>query len=535
MPLVPLRPHITPIKAAAAQVSQLKNNPPPTGGLNMRDPISEMSLLDALTLDNFIARQQGVELRKGSRVHTEPLEGVGSYKSLFAFNDPNFINNKLFAAVDGDIYDVTEAPATLSQAATGSSNDQWWTVQFATTSGVYLLAVSPDAGYWTYDSVNGWVDRTATTVGLPTNVRTVAVWKKRIWFTIEDSGDVYYMRDVDAITGHADLYPMGSLLRNGGAISALVNWTIDAGFSVDDYLVAIGTEGDIGVWEGYDPTSVDTFKLKGVWYIGPVPKYGCYFTPFGGDVMILSQQGLIPMSKLVAGQYNEAASNTMPASKIQPVLAPLLTALKNAESWNLMMVPKESILIIQVPANVYGVYQQFVMNTITGAWSTFSNMNMQCSALLNGDLYFGDPLGQVVHGLYGDYDLADIDGLNGTSITGDVFQAFNPYDTPAQLKKFHMVRPIFLAPTAPSVLLQLNTQYALGNVSGSPSFTSTSEGAWDESNWNQSYFAGAINTYQAWVGVVGLGYYGSIRMKVRGLPGTIYTSAHVLYELGGVM
>ena len=47
MPLVPLRPSKTPIKAAAAQVSLLKNNPPPTGGLNMRDPISEMSLLDA--------------------------------------------------------------------------------------------------------------------------------------------------------------------------------------------------------------------------------------------------------------------------------------------------------------------------------------------------------------------------------------------------------------------------------------------------------------------------------------------------------
>ena len=121
------------------------------------------------------------------------------------------------------------------------------------------------------------------------------------------------------------------------------------------------------------------------------------------------------------------------------------------------------------------------------------------------------------------------------TITGDVMTAFNPYDTPAQLKKFHMVRPIFLAPTAPSVLLQLNTQYALGNVSGAPAFTSTKEGTWDVTNWNESYFAGAINTYQAWVGVVGLGYYGSIRMKVRGLAGTVFTSAHVMYELGGVM
>lgn len=535
MPLVPLKPSATPIKAAAAQVSQLQNNPPPTGGLNLRDPISSMSPLDAMSLDNIIPRQQGVELRKGNRVHTEALEGVSPYKSVFGFNDPNNINNRLFAAADGDIYDVTNSPAVISQAGTGSTSDQWWTVQFANSAGVFLLAVSPDAGYWTYDSVNGWVDRTASVTGLPINVRTVAVWKRRIWFTIEDSGDVYYMQDVDAITGTAVLFPMGSVLRNGGAISSLVNWTIDAGFSLDDYLVAVGTEGDIGVWEGTDPSSADTFRLKGIWYIGPVPKYGCYFTPFGGDVMILSQQGLIPMSRLVSGQYNEAAANTMPASKIQPVLAPLVNALRSAESWGLLMVPKESILIIQMPANTSGVFQQFVMNTITGAWGTFSNMHMQASALLNGDLYYADEAGQIIHGLYGDYDNEDINGENGSAIVGDVFTAFNPYDTPAQLKKFHMVRPIFLAPTAPSVLLQLNTQYALGNVSGAPSFTSTKEGQWDGSNWNESFFAGSINTYQAWVGVVGLGYYGSIRMKVRGLPGTVFTSAHVMYELGGVM
>ena len=535
MPVVPLKPFKTPIRAAAGQVSQLFNNPPPTGGLNLRDPISEMSPLDAIVLDNFIARQQGVEMRKGNKVHTDAPEGLTEYKSVFSYNGADTGDSKLFAAYDGDIYDVTEEPPVVSQAATGSTDDQWWTTQYSTTSGTYLLCVSPSAGYWTYNPDGTWTNRTSACTGLPTNVRTVAVWKERVWFTAEGDSDVYYLDAVNAIQGAAVALPMGSVLRNGGSVSALANWTIDSGFSVDDFLIVIGTEGDIGVWSGTDPTSADTFGLKGVWYIGPVPRYGVYFTPFGGDIMILSQQGLIPLSKIVAGQYNEAAANAMPASKIQPALINALTLLKNVPSWNVMMVPKESILIIKLPVNTYGQYQQFVMNTITGSWSTFSNMNMVSAALMDGQLYYSDNNGQIIKGLFGQFDDSDINGENGQAIEADVQASFNAYNTPAQLKKFQMARPIFIAPSAPSVKLQLNTQYALNNVTGAPAFTDPSSGIWDASNWNQAYFSGSANTYQAWVGVFGLGYYGSLRMKVKGLPGTILTSTHVMSEMGGVM
>lgn len=535
MPAIPLKPFKVPRLSASAQTSQLFNNPPPTGGLNLRDPISEMNVLDAIVLENFIPRQQGVELRKGSQVHSEALEGVTEFPTIASYSANAVADRKIFGFANGNIYDVTDGTPVIMETDTGSAEDQWWTIQFSNAADSFLLAVSPGAGYWTYDPVNGWQNRTAACTGLPTTVRTVAVWKNRIWFTVQDSSDVYYLTNVNAVQDTAVAFPMGAVLRNGGSVSAIFNWTIDAGFSVDDYMVVVGTMGDIGVWEGTDPTSADTFRIKGVWYIGPVPKYGVYFTPFGGDVMLLSTQGLIPMSRLVAGQYNESAANTMPASKIQPVLGPTIYQLKDIPQWDVVLVPQESILIIKLPVNVYGVYQQYVMNTITGAWSTFSNMNMVSTCVLDGQLYYSDNNGQVIKGLYGNFDGSDIDGLGGYAIEGDVQAAFNSYNTPAQLKKFQMARPIFLAPTAPSVKLQLNTQYALNNVSGSPAFTDVTSGIWDTSSWSEAYFAGTSNTYQAWVGVVGLGYYGSIRMKVKGLPGTVLTSMHVMSELGGVM
>ena len=534
MPFKELASFKTPRRIAVSQVVQMANNPPPTGGLNLRDPISGMSPLDAVVLNNFIPRQQGVEIRKGWRYSSTAVEN-GNFKSVFAYNAAAPANNKLFAASAGVIYDVTTSTPSVAVAATGSTTGIWWTTQFTTSSNTYLLAVSPGAGYWTYDSTNGWVNRTSSTVGLPTTVRTVAVWKRRIWFTSETGGQAHYMRTVDAIQGHADEFPMGSILNHGGSLSAMMNWTLDAGYGIDDYLVVVGTQGDVGIWRGTDPSSIQTFELTGVWYIGPVPAYGTYFTAFGGDVMILSEQGLVPMSKVIAGQWNEAALNNAPASKIQTTLNPLVNQYRNPQSWDVTVIPGESLLIIKCPLDSFGQYIQFVMNTITGAWSTFSGIPMNSATVLNGALYFGTTGGRVARALLGNKDGEAINATGGSDIECDVQQAFNDYQSPANLKRFQLARPIFLSSNAPSVLLQINTQYGTSTPAGAPSFTVPSGSIWNTSNWNQAYWIGATNTYQAWVGLVGLGYYGSIVMKVRGTPGTLLTSCHVMFEPGGVM
>ena len=103
-----------------------------------------------------------------------------------------------------------------------------------------------------------------------------------------------------------------------------------------------------------------------------------------------------------------------------------------------------------------------------------------------------------------------------------------------QLKKFGMVRPSFIATAAPAIKLQVNTQFQLSSVGGSPFFNVDSGAIWDVSLWNSSTWVGN-NTYQAWAGTTGLGYYGSLRMKVRGLPLTLFTACNVMTELGGVM
>lgn len=528
MPLRAIAPYKVRRVSAATEVAKMFTIPAPVGGLNYRDPISEMAPTDALVLDNMIPTQTGTVIRKGWRYHTSSV--ALPIKSVFSYNAPIPANNKVFAAAGGNIYDVTTATPSLAQSSTGSTDDVWSVTQFSNGATTFLLAVSPGAGYWTFDTAGGWIKQTP--VGLPASVKEVAVFKNRVWFVANDDSRVYYMRTVDAITGHADPFEMGSLLRNGGVIRGLINWTLDAGTGIDDHLVVVGSQGDIGVWTGTDPSDPTKFSLRGMWYCGPVPKYGKFHTSYGGDVMILSELGIVPVSRLVNGQFSETTPG--PSQKIQSILSPLISKLRDEVAWDIFIVPSSDVLIIKLPEDA-GVYTQYAMNVNTGAWCTFSAMPMSCCTLLNGQLYFGTEDGRVAKGLFGNNDGVETDGSNGNPIEGDVQTAFNAFRSPARLKKFGLARPIFIGPSPPTVKLQINTQYTFVSVGGSPSYTTTNAGVWNTGLWNQAYWSGSQNSYQAWVGTSGLGYYASLRMKVRGLPGTIFTSSHMLTEPGGVM
>jgi len=537
MPLVPLKPFKTPRRAAAAQVAQSFIVPAPTGGLNYRDPIVAMAPNDAVVLTNMIPRQQGVELRKGWQEFSSAVQVAGvpqSVESVFGYRAPNPANDKIFMATNGNIYDITSGGTpTVAVSTTGSTSNEWWTTQFSTAADTFLLAVSPGAGYYTYSTTSGWVNRTSTTTGLPSNVRTVAVWKQRVWFTADGDSRVYYINTVNAITGACTAFPMGSTLRSGGYVSALVNWTIDAGISIDDFLVVIGTEGDIGVWEGTDPTSSTLFGLKGSWYVGPVPRFGTYFTQFGGDVMIISELGLVPMSRLINGSFSRDTQNTGPAAKIQSVFAPLVRRLREEKFFNVFVVPSSEVLVMSLPVDG-GYYRQFAMNITTGAWCQFANMPIRSAAAIGGELYFGTINGTVCHGLYGKLDGVAQNNTGGSFPIGEIQCAFNAFNTPAQLKKFSMARNIFFGPAAPSTMTTINTQYLTVDNTGAPAFSNFDVALWDTGVWNLATWV-ADNNFESWHGVSGLGYYGSLRIKVAGIPGSVFLSSHMLFEIGGVM
>lgn len=503
--------------------------PAPVAGVNYRDPLVEMGPTDAVILNNLIPRQAGVELRSGwqyvSTTTSAPI------KSIFAYNAGSTANSKMFAGSSGKIWDVTTATPSIA-VASASTTDIWSTTHFSTTAGLFLIAVSPGiAGYYTYDATGGWILRTPA--GIPANLTSVAVFKNRLWFTAEGSASLYYINAVNAITGTVNEFPIGAQLKNGGSALAITNWTIDGGFGIDDYMVAIGSEGDVVIWQGTDPASAANFSVRGTWFVGAVPRYGRFFSNIGGDVMVLSEMGLVPLSKLLQGSFNDDSDG--PTDKIQRELQPLVKSLRNTSSWDVFVSPDQNLLIIRAPQYATGEYVQFAMNLTTNGWCTFTGIPMTCATVLGGNTYCGTSDGRVFRCFTGNFDGVATDGTGGNDVEGDMQTGFSNWQTPSQLKKFNMAHPIFIGSQQPSVKLQMNTQFTFAGVPGSPSFSASSGSLWNGSQWNTARWSGGSNTYQAWIGVTGLGYYGSLRMKIRGAAGTLFTGSQLMMEPGGLM
>ena len=530
MPLVPLAMYKTPRRAAQARNHQVAALLAPSDGLNYRDSFLTLGPKDAVVLNNFIAKPTGSELRGGYQKHVIGLGGEVNTLMAYMAQDPD--ESKLFAAVAADIFDVTEsADAPTAVETTTSVDGVWSSIMFSAPTMNFLCATSPSGGYWTYDATGGWVDRLASLTGFSGNPGCIGAWKNRLWITVEGTAKAYYL-PVNAIQGAATELDLGPLMKHGGSIVGMVNWTFNAGLDIDDYLVFFGSQGDVIIYKGTDPDDPATFALNGIWYMGRPPAGNRFFTTYGGDLFVLSELGLLPLSKMVNGMVADTYS--VMSSKISPVLNPLVSRLIDDTNWEVMLFENSDLLMIKPPKES-SIYSQYVMFIQTGAWSTFSDMPINTMVTYNGQMYFGDVDGNVQIGLSVQRDGMNIDATGGNPVSGQVQGGFNAFGSPANYKLFSMARPILIGANPPAVSAQLNVEYNFNPIYASPAYTDKATSKWDTGTWDQATWTGATNTYAAWVGVQNMGYFGSLRVAVKGDPGTIYVSSTVMYQVGGVM
>lgn len=531
MPLIPVKPNRSPRKAAQSASTQVATLMAPTAGLNLRDPFLTLKPQDALVLNNFIARPQGCETRAGYRNHVTGLGG--SVATLMSYMGLSPLDNKLFAAVGDKIFDVTdsaESPTPIV-ADSNSADGVWSYIMFSGPTQNYLCCTSPSGGYWTYDSLNGWVDRTANLTGFSGNPGAIAAWKNRLFITANETNKVYFL-PVNSIQGAASEFDFGPLMKHGGSVVAITNWTLNAGIDIDDYFVVFGSMGDVLVYQGTDPADIATFAIKGIWYAGRPPKGNRFYHEYGGELFVLTELGLLPLSKMVNGLV--ADSYNVMSSRIQPALSAQFTTLINTPFWEVGLADSNDLLVIKVPKSTT-VYSQWVMNIATGAWSTFTGLPINTWITYNGVMYIGDDDGNVHTALVGDKDGVAIDGTGGEGIRCIAQGGFNTFGLSANLKLFDMARPIFISSFPPAVAVQMNIDYLQNNIYANLSFVDSDEAFWDTAHWNDAEWVSGTDTYAAWAGLQGMGYYGSLRLAVQGKAGTSYISANVMYRPGGVM
>lgn len=537
---------------APSSIARIDTQPAPIGGLNARDSIANMGPTDALRLVNWIPDSNGLRCRNGYKDWATGFgASVGSILPYFASSStfpsgayltaPTSIPGKLFAAIDAGIYEIstpTSAP-TLSLALSSATNAGWFSsCVMSNSAGSYTLACSEADGYFTYDGA-AWLRRVAGAGATqingvnPNNLVHVNMWKRKAWFVERDTANLWYLPS-DAIAGTATLFNVGPQLRRGGSIAYTANWTLDAGEGIDDLFVIVSTNGEVLIYKGTDPASAATFAIVGTWPVGQIPLGRRGYCQYGGDLVLLSTDGVTPISAITRGGSTAlVASGSEYSSKIRPLLGAGLRSSFTTFGWQMILHPTERIIMINTPDYSGVVSQQFVLSTTVNQWCLFNDIPIRCLGSLGGYTFAGTASGKVLILFTVEYDAVPRTTNAGNLISGDVIPAYSYFGTPALEKHFLMVRASFTSRAAVSVLIDVTVDFTLIPPAGTVSFASTSASLWGTGTWGTALWSGDLRAYAEWVSVSGIGYAGAATMLTSCIGGTGLASIDYMTLAGG--
>jgi hypothetical protein len=576
--------------------------PAPIGGWNARDSLANMAPIDAVQLINFFPTPTDVSLRKGYAKTSTGITGkvyslmnyanINGTNTLFAAAETKIwnaststateafsglTNSKLqfvnFSNAGGDyiiacngqdptmVYDGTRwffvATTTTAQTITsitrggtgnltatvttavahGLVDKNRVTISGATASnynGTYVIDVTGPTTFTyvmaTAPAANATVVGTYSVVGITgvdsSSFINVNLFKNRLWFTQKDTMKVWYL-DVSALGGVATSIDFGGIARNGGFLQAMGTWTLDAGQGADDYAVFVTSMGEVMVYNGTDPSSPTTWALKGVWQLGQTFNRKCFFK-WSGDLLLLTQDGLVPLSSALQSSRLDPRINL--TDKIYYAVSIAATTYYANFGWQINYFASENMLILNIPIN--GGMEQYVMHTITKSWARFTGLEAYCWETSGAnEIYFGGD-GYVANFYQGNAD-------NGANIQASAQQAYSYFDSPGQLKRFTMVRPIFqsnngVPTTAVNISTDFEPQTEFGTLTFNPA--STVGGVWDTSVWDDALWSAGDLVTKTWYGVTGLGFSASVNLSIasQGIDFK-WTSTDYVMEKGGVL
>lgn len=506
-----------------SRVSRTRSIVAPVGGLNARDAISAMKETEATIMTNWFPTPSDVAVRNGYADHVTGI--TGSVDTLMPYN--NGVTQELFAVANGAIYDVTSAGAVGAAEVSGLSNSRWQYTLMGTAGGYFLLAVNGADKMRIYDGTTWDADGggTYTVTGVNTvNITHINNFKNRVWLIEEDSLSAWYL-PVSSIAGAAAELNLSGLFKLGGYLMAMANWTIDNAAGIDDYAAFVTSEGECAIYQGTDPSSANTWALKGTFRIGKPIGRRC-FIKAGADVLLLTTDGAFPLSKSLLTDRSQLQSAI--TDKITNLISADIRAYSANFGWQPMLYPSGNKLIINIPQVESTTSYQYVMNTITGAWCKFTNWNGFCFEELSDSLYFGGS------GVVCVCDTGTDD--NGSDISTEVQQAYSYFGQPGVVKHFKMARPIFLAEGDVSPAIVMNVDYQNRIPQYSPSFSGSSGSVWDAAPWDTSDWGSGDNIIKKWQTVTGVGYAGGLRIKTATQGIAIrWQASDVVYEPGGTL
>ncbi len=460
--------------------------PAPTGGWDAISPLANMPADRAVQLDNWIPRPGWIEPRKGYRQWST---GMGApVETVMAYNGSTQ-PSRVFAVAGGQIYNCTNSGSAVATIIGGLANSRLQFVQSSNPAGQYLLAVNGANNPMLFNGI-GWSTTNITGTGVnQTTFSQVNVHNGRVWFVQKGTTQPVYLNDVNSVDGPGTVFDVGQFLTKGGSIVAIGTWTVDTRQTVNEYLAFISSRGQVLVYQGTDPTTIDTWQLVGRYDLGRPVSERC-FCRISGDLLIITVDGIVGMSEMLSTD-RAAANRVSLTSTIMNAMSVATSTYAQNFGWQMIEYAKDTLYIVNIPIRENQEAQQYVMNTITGAWCRFLGIDANAWEVdFVDNIYFGGNDGTLYQWNFGSADF-------NTEITCKCHTAYNSFGNSPQLKRYTAIQPLVTSDGRPTFFIGINVDFVNPDIIDILSSDPLSAGSSNQ-----------------WIGAFGMGHYVSIVTQV---------------------
>lgn len=510
---------------ARAQIVGVQSFQAPVAGWNARDSLADMKPSYAVSLINWWPLPTYLESRPGNESYGTSL--TGAIETLAVYNALDG-SNEMFAFSDSGSWDVSSSGAGVATGATVTEG-RWQWVNFGDGTNNYLILCNGTDKPLYYNG-SAWLSVDSGTSPALSGVTSSAliypeVYKGRLFFIQKNTLSFWYLA-AGAAGGALTKFDLSSYAKRGGYLMAIATWSFDGGNGPDDYIAFATSEGEIIVYSGTNPSSASDWVQKGVYYVGNPLGRRC-FVKFGGDVLFICEEGVVPLSVYLQ-------STTV--DRKRPITDIITNAFNEAQrvygsnfGWEGCFYQNQNALIFNIPVAENQQAEQFCMQTITSPWTRFTAWNANTFCVYNGELYFGGDA-EVFKAWTGTDD-------NGSDIEVYGKTAFAYFGSKTQETQFKLFRPVIAANGNLAFLTGLDIDFNDSPILGSATYSVTSGAVWDVSKWDESYWAANLQVQKVWTSPQqNMGYSAAGKIKFATNALTVqWMSSDYVYERGGVL
>lgn len=445
--------------------------------------------------------------------------------------------NKMFAASATKLYDVSapSSPATVPTPEVSSRTSGYYsTAQISSSGGNYLVAVNGTDDALLYDGSAFQALNAASTPAITgvTTANLINVWlyAGRLFFVEKDSLNAWFLA-VDSVGGAAQKISLAGVFPAGGKLMFGASWALDSGTGINAKCVFVTDQGEVAIYNGSDPSSASSWSFNGVYRIDK-PLGMKATVQIGGDLLIATSLGIVSLASAVSRDMTALASSAL-TKNIRPDWA-IETARRSSGTFEIAKWEGQSMIVVPMPSiNDELEDCALVCNSITGAWTKFSNHSANCIVIYDNDCYIGKSDGTIHKLNVGGSD-------NSLPYTAKLAFAFSHLGSPGTNKTMTMARTVVKGSPRLSPQVSASSNYKIAFPSVPSSATNAGSSVWDSAIWDQSVWDGTSDEtiVSRWASVGKSGY--TIAPQIQITSGTSLApnfeiiSIEVLYEGGAV-